>query len=116
MTFDFILDVLILSYCYLMMFVRHYIKETPSFKILNGLIMYYFIIALLLILMFISLGYSLFAMIKDDGNSTRNVKGLTIRVGIWALLFLFIVAGVYTGKINPSNSIEQAMMMQKQGK
>lgn len=59
-----------------------------------------------------SLGYSLFAMIKDDGTSSRNVKGLTIRVAIWIVLFLFIMGGVYTGKISPSNSINKALLQQ----
>lgn len=74
--------------------------------------MLYFAIAILLILMLASLGYSLLAMIKDDGSSMRNVKGLTFRVAIWVVLFLFIMFGMYTGKIDPSNSINKSLLQQ----
>lgn len=63
------------------------------------------IIFLLVILIIVSLGVSLFFMIKDRGNSTRNVKSLSIRIGIWVVLLLFMFVAYQMGYLKPSNSI-----------
>lgn len=47
-----------------------------------------FAIALFVIIIY-SLGSALYFMFKDQGNSTRMVKSLSIRIGL--SLFLFIV-------------------------
>lgn len=64
------------------------------------------VIVILLIMMLVSLFSALWFMFKDRGQGTRTVKALTWRVSIWAVLFLLLVVGMYTGLITPSNSLK----------
>ncbi len=66
------------------------------------------IIILLLIAMIASLGYAMLTMMREKGRGTGTVKALTYRVGIWVVLFILIVVGLYTGAIKPGGSLEQA--------
>ncbi|HJP07880.1 MAG TPA: twin transmembrane helix small protein [Arenicellales bacterium] len=66
------------------------------------------IILILLLAMVTSLGLAMASMMRDKGRGTGTVKALTYRVGIWAVLFLLIVAGLYTGVITPGNSLHRA--------
>jgi len=66
------------------------------------------IIIILLLAMLGSLGTGLFHLIKtpnerDTGNEV--VKSLTWRIGIWIVLFGFIVLAMKMGWIKPSNSV-----------
>lgn len=63
------------------------------------------IIVVMLILMIGVLGSALLFMFKDRGKTNRTVNALTWRVGIWAVLLAFIVAGLKFGWIEPSNSL-----------
>ena len=63
------------------------------------------IIALLVVLMIASLGSAMWYMVKDRGVGDRTAKALTVRIAIWALLFVIIVGGIYFGWITPSNTI-----------
>jgi len=63
------------------------------------------IIVALVLLMLVSLGSAMVFMFKDRGRSNRTVNALTWRVGIWAVLLAFIVAGLKFGFITPSNSL-----------
>lgn len=66
-----------------------------------------FIVALL-IAMLGSLFSALWFMFRDHGQGTRTVKALTWRISIWIVLFLFLIGGIYTGLITPSNSLQGA--------
>ena len=44
----------------------------------------------------------------EDWRGTGTVKALTYRVGIWVVLFILIVVGLYTGTIKPGGSLEKA--------
>ena len=63
------------------------------------------VIALLMLIMIGTLVSAFWYMLKDRGSSTRTVKALTARIGVWALLFALIVGGIYTGWITPSNTV-----------
>lgn len=67
------------------------------------------IIVAVVLAMVVSLFMALYYMFKDRGKSTRTVKALTWRVGIWAFLLAMIGLGVMTGVITPSNSLNPAL-------
>jgi hypothetical protein len=48
-----------------------------------------------------SLASGLIFLIKDNGNSTRTAKALTVRIGLSVFLFMMLMAGIYTGAIQP---------------
>ncbi len=66
------------------------------------------VIVALLIAMLGSLFSALWFMFRDHGEGTRTVKALTWRISIWIVLFLFLIGGIYTGLITPSNSLQRA--------
>ena len=62
----------------------------------------------LLIGMIISLFSGLFHLIKSPDEKDKGdkvVKALTWRIGIWVILFIFIMLSVKLGWIEPSNSV-----------
>ena len=63
------------------------------------------VIKTVIILMLITIVGSLFSallyMFKDQGNSDRMVKALTLRIGLSITLFLLLLAGFYFGLIPP---------------
>lgn len=59
------------------------------------------IIAVLLALIILSLVVSMFTMIKDQENSTKTVKLLTVRIVLSILTFIFIGVSFYMGWIQP---------------
>ena len=59
------------------------------------------IIAVLLGLIILSLVFSMFSMVKDQENSNRTVKMLTIRVGLSIVTFIFIFISFYMGWLQP---------------
>jgi len=63
------------------------------------------VIKTVIILMLIAIVGSLFSgllyMFKDQGNSDRMVKALTLRIGLSITLFLLLLAGFYFGLIPP---------------
>ncbi|MGU9958194.1 MAG: twin transmembrane helix small protein [Arenicellales bacterium WSBS_2016_MAG_OTU3] len=63
------------------------------------------VIVVLLIAMAGSLFSALYFMIKDKGGSNRTVKALTVRIGIWVVLFAILAIGLQTGWIEPSMSV-----------
>ncbi len=48
-----------------------------------------------------SLASGLIFLIRDNGNSTRTVKALTVRIGLSVFLFLMLMLGIFTGVIKP---------------
>ena len=76
----------------------------------------YIIIALLLA-MIASLGVGLFHLLKtpdENDSGGKVVKALTWRIGIWVVLFVFILSAVKLGWIEPSNSVHPAKFNQEQ--
>lgn len=59
------------------------------------------IIIVLLGLIVLSLGASMFSMIRDRENSNRTVKMLTVRIVLSILTFIFIFVSFYMGWIQP---------------
>lgn len=58
-------------------------------------------IVILLGLIVLSLGASMFSLIKDKENSNRTVKFLTVRIVLSIFTFLFIALAFYMGWIEP---------------
>lgn len=59
---------------------------------------------LIIIIMFAiltSLFSSLIFLIKDEGNSKRTVKALSIRIGLSIILFIFLLIAYSLGWIKP---------------
>jgi len=59
------------------------------------------IIILFLIVIVYNLGAGLYYMMIDKGQTVRTVKALTWRIGLSVLLILLIIAGIFTGVIQP---------------
>lgn len=60
------------------------------------------IIVVIFIAILVSLFSGMFFMIKDKGDSTRNVKSLTIRIGLSLALFALLIILYVTGVIHPN--------------
>ena len=58
-------------------------------------------IAILLGLIVLSLGASLFSVLQDKENSNRSVKLLTVRIVLSIVTFVFIVVSFYMGWLEP---------------
>ena len=63
------------------------------------------IIVIMLLLILLSLGASLFSMIGDREGSNRTVKFLTFRIVLSILLFILIGVSFYMGWIQPHGLI-----------
>jgi len=66
------------------------------------------VIVVLLLAMLVSLGVGLFHLLKSPDEQDKGdkvVKALTWRIGIWVVLFTFIVVAMKLGWIKPSNSV-----------
>ncbi len=60
------------------------------------------IIGLLLVILF-SLGTALFSMLKNEPDSNRTVKALTVRIALSIALLVLILVGYSMGLITPHN-------------
>ncbi len=56
----------------------------------------------LLAAILISLGSGLFHLSRDDGDSTKLLRALKVRVALSAVLIVFLVASYLLGWIQPS--------------
>ena len=61
------------------------------------------IIVSLLLIILISLGTALFSMMKNEPDSNRTVKALTVRIGLSIALLVMILVGYSMGLIAPHN-------------
>jgi uncharacterized membrane protein len=61
-----------------------------------------FIIILFLIAILGSLFSGMYFMLHDKGGSTRNVKALSIRIGLSLLLFILLIVMYFAGVIRPN--------------
>lgn len=59
---------------------------------------------LLLLSILYSLGSAFYFMMKDEGNNTRMVKALTIRVALSLILFILMMLWVYIEYIHGNNN------------
>ena len=60
-----------------------------------------FLILIVLAAIIASLFSGLFFLVKDEGDSKRTVKALTVRISLSVLLFLLLFAAWFTGAIQP---------------
>lgn len=72
-------------------------------------------IVLILLAILGSLASGLIFLIKDNGQSERMVKALTVRIGLSVFLFLILMLGIYTGVIKPHGIYPNAPNAQQQG-
>jgi uncharacterized membrane protein len=61
------------------------------------------IIILFLIAIVGSLFSGMYFMVHDKSSSTRNVKALSIRIGLSLLLFVLLIVMYFTGVIKPNS-------------
>lgn len=61
--------------------------------------------ALMVLVLFQGLYHMLRAPRKDGENQKNLARALTWRIGIWVVLFAFIVISKHLGWLQPSNSI-----------
>ena len=61
------------------------------------------IIIIVLIGILASLFSGMYFMVHDRGRSTRNVKALSIRIGLSLLLFAMLIVAYLTGIIKPND-------------
>jgi hypothetical protein len=66
------------------------------------------IIGILLGLIVLSLGASLFSVLQDKENSNRSVKMLTVRIVLSIITFIFIVISFYMGWLQPHGLVPPA--------
>ena len=59
------------------------------------------IIISLLVIILISLGTALFSMMKNEPDSNRTVKALTVRIALSIALLILIMIGYSMGLIAP---------------
>jgi ABC-type dipeptide/oligopeptide/nickel transport system permease component len=75
------------------------------------------VIIILLLAMIASLGIGLFHLLKTPDERDKGdkvVKSLTWRIGIWVVLFLFILLSMKMGWIKPSSSVHPQKFNQEQ--
>ncbi|MCG6887416.1 MAG: twin transmembrane helix small protein [Proteobacteria bacterium] len=60
------------------------------------------IILILLLAIVISMATALFGLMKNDPDSNRTVKALTVRISLSIILLIFIMLGYLTGLITPN--------------
>ncbi|HEX7964310.1 MAG TPA: twin transmembrane helix small protein [Gammaproteobacteria bacterium] len=61
------------------------------------------IIVAILLAILASLFSGMYFMLKDRGQSQRNVKALSIRIGLSLLLFALLIAAYFMGWIQPNS-------------
>ena len=69
------------------------------------MLLFKLIIVLLLIFVVISLFTALYRLNKDEGDSTRVVKALAVRVGLSVFIFILILIGAKLGLIEPNTHL-----------
>ncbi|GJL83230.1 MAG: hypothetical protein DHS20C01_28640 [marine bacterium B5-7] len=62
-------------------------------------------IIFMLVAMVASLFAALYFMFTDRGQSTRTVKALTLRIGIWVVLLALLAIASATGIIKPIRGV-----------
>lgn len=76
-----------------------------------------YVIIFLLVAMIASLGVGLYHLLKtpdDNDKGDKVVKALTWRIGIWIVLFVFLLVAMKMGWVRPSNSVNPTNFNQEQ--
>ena len=60
------------------------------------------IIVIIFLAILVALFSGMFFMIRDKGDSTRNVRSLSIRIGLSLALFALLIILYLTGVITPN--------------
>lgn len=63
------------------------------------------LIILVLLAIIVSLGSGLFYLVKDERDSKRMVRALTVRIVLSVALFVLLLIAWYTGLIQPNESV-----------
>jgi cytochrome bd-type quinol oxidase subunit 2 len=63
--------------------------------------MFKLVVILLLVAILASLFSGLYFLNRDKGDSRRTLRALTLRIALSVLLFLVLLAGWWTGAIQP---------------
>ncbi|MGI9309422.1 MAG: twin transmembrane helix small protein [Gammaproteobacteria bacterium] len=59
------------------------------------------VVGLLLVLILCSLGYGMYSLINDKGETKKTVNALTLRISLSVALFLFLFLAWSLGWIQP---------------
>jgi hypothetical protein len=59
------------------------------------------VVVILLFIIIGSLLSALFYLVRDSGDSNRTVKALTIRIALSLFAFIILMAGYFSGLIQP---------------
>lgn len=59
------------------------------------------LVIVLLLLILSSLASGLVFLLRDDRDSNRTVKALTVRIGLSLVLFVVLLAGMASGLLGP---------------
>ncbi len=76
-----------------------------------------FVIIMLMIFMIIALGTGLFFLLKtpdENDNGSNLARALTWRIGLWIILFSFVMISIKFGWITPSSSVHPAKFRAEQ--
>jgi hypothetical protein len=76
-----------------------------------------FVIISLVMLMVSALGLGLYYLVKtpEQGDSSSNLaRALTWRIGLWVVLFSFVLVSMKMGWITPSSSVHPAKFRAEQ--
>ena len=65
------------------------------------------LIVLVLLAIVASLGSGLFFLVKDEGDSKRMLRALTLRISLSVALFILLFIAWYTGAIQPHGAMPQ---------
>ena len=68
---------------------------------MSGPLIFKTVIVVLLLVILISLAAGLMFLIRDQGQSERTVKSLTLRIVLSIALFILLFIGLATGLIKP---------------
>jgi uncharacterized protein YacL len=65
-----------------------------------------FIVIACLVIIVGSLGFGLFHLVSDKGESKKMVRALTIRIGVSLALFVFLLVAWWQGWIHPASGMK----------
>jgi len=60
------------------------------------------VVVVLLLIIIGSLGSALLYLLKDQSDSTRMVRALSVRIGLSLLAFLLLMAAYFAGLVEPN--------------
>ena len=64
-----------------------------------------YLIIIAVIAIFASLGFALYYLVHDRGNSKRMARSLSVRIAIALVLFIALFVAAYMGWITPPHAL-----------